>query len=134
MKVRQHWILRQGQAAARRAAAALILFFGVAAFGADYPVASVGDIVLAMAGKAQPGDTLTMRDGFWPDADIIFSGNGTAGNPITLRAQTPGQVILSGASRLRMSGSFLVVDGLKFANGYYANGEVISFRTSSSAL
>ena len=51
-----------------------------------------------------------------------------------MRAHTPGQVILSGNSRLRISGHWLVVDGLRFQNGYYTNSDVIQFRENSSAL
>lgn len=70
----------------------------------------------------------------WQDADILFKKSGTALSPITLRAQTPGHVILSGSSRLRISGRWLVVEGLRFQNGYVTNNDVIQFRENSSSL
>ncbi len=84
--------------------------------------------------QAQPGDIIVMQDGAWADADILFSANGTASHPVTLRAQTLGRVQLTGQSRLRISGNHLVVDGLVFANGYRTSGEVISFQESSAAV
>src|SRR3954453_22426024 len=63
---------------------------------------------------ARPGDVITMREGTWTDADIRFEGEGTAKNPITLRAATPGKVLLPGRSRVRFSGRYLVVDGPRF--------------------
>lgn len=85
-------------------------------------------------GEAQPGDVVVMADGVWKDAEIVFRANGTAEAPVTLKAQTPGKVILSGESSLRMVGSHLVVDGLLFRDGYIAKGHVVSFRGDSDEL
>ncbi len=103
--------------------------------GAEVLVTNVSQFNAAV-GAAQPGDTILLANQIWTNADLLFKKNGTAGAPIMLRAQTPGQVILSGQSRLRIAGSWLVVDGLRFENGYYTNGgsAVISFRESSSVL
>jgi len=62
----------------------------------------------SLIGQALPGDTLTMANGTWTNADILFKRNGAPDKEITLRAQTPGQVFLTGASRLRIAGSYLV--------------------------
>lgn len=101
-------------------------------FAAETFVSDAGDICDAMR-SAQPGDTLIMRNGNWSDQDITFEGNGAAGRPITLRAETPGGVLLNGASRLRIGGSFLVVDGLYFKDGvlrpFGTNQSVVEFRT-----
>jgi poly(beta-D-mannuronate) lyase len=99
----------------------------------DYYVTSTQEISSAMA-VAQPGDTLTMANGVWQNSNIVFSGNGEEGNPILLRAETPGFVNLTGVAKLRIAGSYLVVDGLRFINGY-SNGEaIIEFRNGSSNL
>lgn len=97
---------------------------------ADIRVATVAEISAAMA-VAHPGDTLTMVSGVWNDARIIFAGNGSADAPITLRAETPGAVSVEGASYLRIGGTYLVVDGLSFRNGYSPSGGVIEFRNGS---
>src|ERR1044071_3692177 len=79
--------------------------------------------------QAQAGDTVTMANGSWTNIDMLFRGSGTPDQAITLRAQSPGQVILTGASRLRIAGSYLAVDGLTFKQGYLASGDVIAFRS-----
>ncbi|MEM6334139.1 MAG: chondroitinase-B domain-containing protein [Planctomycetota bacterium] len=95
---------------------------------ATFNVASADDIENAMA-LAQPGDTLVMADGFWTNQEIDFAGIGTSANPITLRPQTPGGVVLNGTSRLRISGDHLVVDGLHFQGGTIENSDhVVQFR------
>ncbi len=53
---------------------------------------------------AQPGDTIVMADGTWRDVAIVFEANGAPGDTITLRAETPGRVVLTGSSRLRIGG------------------------------
>ncbi|NGF58013.1 hypothetical protein G5B00_15965 [Parapedobacter sp. SGR-10] len=78
--------------------------------------------------QAAPGDLILMQDGNWKDLNIIFKGTGTPEKPITLRAQTGGQVVLSGNSSLRMSGEYLVVDGLHFKDGETSLGYLIQFR------
>ena len=95
-------------------------------------VNSSAEITSALS-NIQPGDTLSMVDGEWQDQRIVFSGNGTEENPILLRAQTPGKVILSGTSNLRITGTYLIVDGLYFINGHSPSGGVIEFRGGSHA-
>jgi len=93
----------------------------------EFFVSSAAEITNVM-GQAQPGDTLTMTSGIWTDQHIIMIGNGTENNPILLRAETPGYVVLNGTSNLRIAGDYLVVDGLYFKDGYSASGAVIEFR------
>lgn len=88
--------------------------------------------ISAAAALAQPGDTIVMQDGVWADGEILFSAQGTAAQPITLRAATLGRVHLTGLSRLRLAGRHLVVDGLTFTNGYRTSGDVIAFQENSS--
>ena len=81
-----------------------------------------------------PGDTVVMANGTWTDAVISFFAEGAEGDSITLRAETAGQVILDGASRLRIGGRYLKVEGLWFDGGALSSGHVIEFRRSSSNL
>lgn len=95
--------------------------------------ADIANVLSECGGK--PGDVLIMANGTWRNQIIRFVGKGTAQAPVILRAQTPGQVILTGNSRLQMAGEYLVVDGLRFQGGALTNGQkVIEFRTSSSSL
>lgn len=76
----------------------------------------------------RPGDTLALADGTWSDFEILLTGEGEAGRPITLTAQTPGKVILTGRSNLRLAGEHLVASNLVFRDGWSPTGEVVAFR------
>ena len=82
----------------------------------------------AAVGQLEPGDTLTLADGEWRDFEILFTGRGAVDRPITLTAQTPGGVILSGQSHLRLAGEHLEVSNLVFRDGWSPTGEVVAFR------
>ncbi len=98
-------------------------------YATDFMVSSAAQITTAMQ-SAQPGDTLIMTNGIWTNQQIRFAGFGSSTNPITLRAETPGQVILNGNSTLDISGSWLVADGLRFEGGALSNGSnaIVEFR------
>ncbi len=72
------------------------------------------DELVAANKLALPGDRIIMKNGTWNDVDFIFSGDGEEGKPITLQAETQGQVKIEGASRLTVAGTYLIVDGLTF--------------------
>src|SRR5690348_6198882 len=94
----------------QRILAVLALMTGVTpAFAEDRLARNPSELTRALA-AARPGDTVTLADGAWKDARIIFKAQGRPDAPITLRAQTPGRVVLTGQSRLSFSGSHLVVD------------------------
>jgi len=108
--------------------AIVLLTTGSPSQAATFNVSSADDIETAME-TAQPGDTLIMSDGVWTNQEIDFAGIGTSGNPITLRPQTPGGVQLTGVSQLRISGDYLVVDGIHFKDGTIENSDhVVQFR------
>ena len=79
-----------------------------------------------------PGDTIIMTNGTWMDQSILLKSSGNAAQPIVLKAQTPGQVILSGTSHIGISGNYLEVSGLFFKNGNLSTSEIIGFRTSTT--
>lgn len=97
----------------------------------NYTVSSASDIAGAM-NNAAPGDTLFMTEGVWKDQQIRFVANGTEEAPIVLKAEKEGRVFITGNSYLRIGGSYLVVDGLNFIDGYTTNSSVIEFRNGSS--
>jgi poly(beta-D-mannuronate) lyase len=84
--------------------------------------------------NAAAGDTIIMANGEWNNVELVFKGEGRDGSPITLKAQTPGEVVITGVSNLSLSGKYLVVDGLVFTDGHTPTGEVIAFRTSPTEL
>ena len=92
----------------------------------DYYVRTPAEIAFALP-FLLPGDTLTMADGVWQDADIRFRASANVIDSILLRAETSGQVILTGNSRLRLYGSYLIVKGLYFKNGSGIEDEYVWF-------
>ncbi len=100
---------------------------GGSASAVEILAANAAQVSAAMV-QAQPGDVVVMVDGTWTNQAIQFAGSGTQANPIMLRPQTPGGVLLNGTSRLSISGNWLVADGLRFEGGALAGGSVIEFR------
>jgi poly(beta-D-mannuronate) lyase len=99
---------------------------------AEKAVATPAELTSAIH-AAKAGDVIVMRDGTWRDLNLVFTGEGSESQPITLRAATPGKVLLTGASRLQIFGRHLVVDGLVFQDGAGPR-EVIAFRTGPKTL
>lgn len=87
-----------------------------------------------VASTLKAGDSVVLKNGVWTDFEILFEGQGSAEKPITLTAQTKGEVIISGQSNLRLAGEHLVVSGLVFKNGFTPTSTVISFRKSKEVL
>ena len=91
------------------------------------------DQLEALLPDALPGDTYVIDNGVYPDAQISFEAEGVENAPITLRAETPGQVVFTGDSHLGLGGEWLVVEGFLFTNGWNESvNEVISFRAGGS--
>ena len=78
--------------------------------------------------NAKPGDNIVVKNGTYKDVEIVFEGQGTKENPITLKAETPGKVFIEGVSSLQIGGNYLEVNGLFFRNGYSPFKNVIGFR------
>ena len=86
------------------------------------------------AKSLEPGDTIVLANGRWDNFEVLFTGEGTEDDPIRLRAETPGEVFLTGQSNLRLAGEWLDVSGLIFTDGFTPTREVISFRRNKDHL
>ena len=84
--------------------------------------------------QAKPGARIILKDGIWKNTAINFNSTATVSAYITLCAQTPGKVILSGNSTLIFSAPYLVVDGFVFRNGSIDGGSVITFNSDNCRL
>ncbi|WP_299322907.1 chondroitinase-B domain-containing protein [uncultured Maribacter sp.] len=84
--------------------------------------------------KAKPGDDIVMVNGDWKDVNIKFVAYGNEQNPITLRAKTPGEVLITGTSDLKLAGEYLNVNGLTFTDGSSPSSAVIDFGISEDSV
>ena len=101
--------------------------------GTEFFVSSESQIQSALA-QVEPGDSIVLRNGTYTNFDIEFYADGTQELPITFRAETPGEVILNGTSKLFISGDSLVVDGLSFIGGALnRNDSVVEFRQRNNS-
>lgn len=94
---------------------ALFLVTSISTSATEFPVTDVAAFAAA-AKKVEPGDTIILENGTWADARLQIHSNGTAEQPITIVARSPGKVILTGDSRISLAGKHLIVDGLWFRN------------------
>jgi len=84
--------------------------------------------------NVEPGAKIVLANGIWKDAELLFEAVGTEDAPITLEAETKGEVTFEGNSNLRISGDYLIVKGLVFKNGYTPTNAVISFRKNRKEM
>jgi poly(beta-D-mannuronate) lyase len=110
-----------------------VFYTAQAASAKDYLVGDQEAYAVASA-KLKAGDSIVLKNGVWNNFEILFEGQGSAEKPITLTAETKGQVIISGESNLSLSGRHLIVSGLVFKNGFTPTNTVISFRKNKKEL
>ncbi len=91
---------------------------------AEFSVSSASEIS-RLTPNLKPGDALVLKDGIWKDQTIVLEARGTGQNPVTLRAETVGKVILTGKSSLKITGEFVVVSGLNVTNGHSATDGIL---------
>ena len=106
-----------------------VLCFTSNSSAAEYLVSDQAGYAEAVS-KVEAGDTIILKNGVWSDFEIVFEGQGTVDQPITLTVETKGEVILDGQSNLSLAGEHLLVSGLVFKDGYTPTSSVISFRKS----
>lgn len=106
---------------------------GSPAIAEEYLVRTQDEYARALD-SVEAGDVIVLANGEWRDFDMVVTGEGREGAPITVRSEEAGAVVLTGQSSLRIGGEFIVVSGLVFKDGYSPRGEVISFRRSKEDL
>jgi poly(beta-D-mannuronate) lyase len=82
----------------------------------EIPVPNVAALAGAL-GSAGPGDVIVLAKGNWADAGIIVGRGGSQQSPLTIRAESPGETLLTGTSFLEINAPHVVVDGLYFTQG-----------------
>ena len=114
-------------------AAFLLLIIANPAVAKTVSVSSATQLSTAIK-NANAGDDIVLKNGVYEDITIEFYGEGTEENPITLKAETAGQVFIEGQSNLQIGGSYLYVEGLHFRNGYTPSEQVIRFKIDDERI
>jgi len=92
----------------------------------------------AAISNASAGKTIILANQTWTDVQININKTGTESNPITIKAQTPGNVFFEGRSNISLGGSYIIFEGVIFQNasGLITNGDkiepIIEFRDTSN--
>lgn len=110
-----------------------ILLFSHSGLAANHTVSNLDEFNAAVK-QVKPGDSIIMANGTWTDVRLLLQGKGTADKPITLKAETPGKVIITGKSMLSLAGEHLLVSGLAFIDGQTPGRAVINFRRNKDNL
>ena len=85
----------------------------------------------AILKEVEPGDSLILTNGIWKDVKLRFERvMGTIDAPIYIRAESPGEVVLTGTSQMWLSGEHVTVSGLSFLNPEGVS-DVFEFRSHS---
>lgn len=111
-------------------AAAIVSLSSLAGFTAEVGVSDPESARKAVR-DAKPGDVIVLAAGEWRDTDLRLDGEGTAEQPITIRSEEPGKTIFTGASRIRLGGSHLVVSGVWMKNLSGGGADLFEFRIDS---
>lgn len=98
-------------------------------------VASADDVgSLIESGDLTAGDTIVWADGVTSDVELDIVGvDGTENHPITLRAATPGGVILHGETQFKIGSKHWVIAGFHFAGkaGEFNSYNTFQFRSNN---
>ncbi len=81
--------------------------------------------------KARPGDEILLAAGVWKDAELRIEGRGSPELPIIVRAAEPGKTVLTGASRVRLSGEYVILAGIKLHNISGQKADWLEYRYDS---
>lgn len=109
---------------------ALLAFSIVLASCAKGP-ARLQDIA-SLLESAAPGDTLVVKDGTYADVILKWEGHATRENPVTVKPETPGGVVITGASALKIYGEGLTVEGFHFDRCIASKGTLIEFKNGDA--
>jgi len=94
----------------------LTMLFLLSAGAAEHLVQNESEL-LAAAAVAKPGDQVVMKDGKWSNMPLVFLAKGLKDKPVVLRPQSPGGVVVTGTSSLKIGGEYLEVRDLVFRDG-----------------
>lgn len=113
----------------------LLLVLTTPLLAKQIPVANPASLNTALE-SAAPGDVILLAKGSWTNAEIKVNRGGSATAPLEIRAENPGETLLTGASFLQINAPHVVVDGLYFTQGCIDPDKfsVIHFKSSHGTV
>ncbi len=112
----------------------MLIWMALPALADVYRVSSKSEFDTAVA-AVLPGDTVLLAAQEWNDVELEFKGEGNEVAPIVFGAETPGETVFIGNSRIEMSGNWLVVRDFVFRNGEVTSeGSIVAFRTNTTTF
>ncbi len=109
-----------------------LLLLAPSIVGQEVLVASISEYNITIK-NAKPGSVIVLKNGVWNDFKMNAFGDGEKGNPIIVKAETPGKVLITGNSTLNISGNYVIVSGLWFKDGNSSYKSVVQFRNDAKA-
>lgn len=104
------------------------------ASGKDYVITQASSERLTTIfsdGTLHPGDKVILKDGIYDSlGEFDLTAEGTPADSIALIAEHPGRAVFSGPLRMRVSGKYLHIEGLKFQKAWADGSCMIEFQRS----
>lgn len=79
--------------------------------------------------QAKAGDTIVIANGRYSGWSAKLDCKGTAKRPVTIRPESAGGVVFTGAGQFSMTGSYVIIDGLQFEACDF-KGNLLEFKRS----
>lgn len=83
--------------------------------------------------KAQPGDTILLKDGTYSNLDVVIGCKGEQGKRITIKPVNPGKVVLTGGSTITITGDYVTLANIVLRDGGVA-GKAVSIQGSYNRI
>jgi len=84
--------------------------------------------------NAVPGQTITLKNGNWPDCSLKITQGGQSDRATTIRAQTPGGVHFQGRSSVTFAAPWVSLEGVTFQDGGLTKGSVVQFASDHCSV
>jgi len=95
--------------------------FASANYGETFNVATCTEVAAA-AVTAKPGDEIVLADGEYKNLEATLTSEGSNEQGIRLRARSPGQALITGTPKLKVTGKYIEIVGLDFRKCALAPG------------
>lgn len=94
----------------------LLMSLSASLFAREIHVANPASLPPALE-SAAPGDVIFLAKGNWTNTEIKMNRGGNETSPLEIRAESPGETLLTGSSYVQINAPHVVVEGLYFTQG-----------------